>query len=172
MPRLSMTPVFLREWLGDRALPREPEPALVMDDPEQTRAYNEAASIDGVMAAYRAGEPGVTRALAGMRDLAIPMIAALNAADIDQLAALVDEHWRHQRALHPRITTAGIERVLELAREAGALGGKALGASGGGSVLVIAPDGMGARVRDAVATAGEVLDFRIDESGATVERSA
>jgi D-glycero-alpha-D-manno-heptose-7-phosphate kinase len=129
-------------------------------------------TIDGVMGAYRAGEPGVTRALARMRDLAIRMIAALKAADIDQLAALVDEHWRHQRALHPRITTAGIERVLELAREAGALGGKALGASGGGSVLVIAPDGMGARVRDAVATAGEVLDFRIDESGATVERSA
>ncbi|HET7620969.1 MAG TPA: hypothetical protein VFK39_03610 [Gemmatimonadaceae bacterium] len=126
-------------------------------------------TINGVMDAYRAGDARVTRALAGMRDLATRMVEALKLSDIDLLAALVDEHWSHQRALHPRITTAGIERVLELAREAGALGGKALGASGGGSVLVIAPEGMGARVRNAVAAAGEVLDFRIDERGAVVE---
>jgi hypothetical protein len=30
---------------------------------------------------------------------------------------------------------------------------------------------MGARVRGAVASAGDVLDFRIDERGATVEES-
>lgn len=128
-------------------------------------------TINGVMDAYRAGDPGVTRALAGIRDLAVRMAEALKRGDIDELAALVDEHWRHQRALHPRITTAGIEHVMEVARRAGALGGKALGASGGGSVLVIARKGMGARVRDAVAAAGEVLDFRVDESGAMVEES-
>jgi hypothetical protein len=31
---------------------------------------------------------------------------------------------------------------------------------------------MGGRVRDALATAGDVLDFRIDERGAMVEESA
>lgn len=128
-------------------------------------------TINGVMDAYRAGDAGVTGALAGMRELAVRMTEALKRGDIDDLAALVDEHWRHQCALHPRITTAGIEHVMEVARGAGALGGKALGASGGGSVLVIAPEGMGARVRDAVATVGEVLDFRIDETGATVEEA-
>jgi arsenite methyltransferase len=51
MPRLSMAPVFLREWLGPRLFPREPEPALVMDDPEQVAAYDYASRIDGVMAA-------------------------------------------------------------------------------------------------------------------------
>ncbi len=129
-------------------------------------------TINGVMDAYRAGDPGVTRALAAMRDLAARMVDALKLGDIDRLAGLVDEHWSHQRALHPRITTPGIERVMKLARDAGALGCKALGASGGGSVLVIAPEGTGARVRDALATAGEVLDFRIDERGAMVEESA
>ncbi len=131
-----------------------------------------ADTINGVMDAYRAGDSGVTRALAGMRELAERMIEALERGDIDELGALVDRHWRHQRALHPRITTPTIERVLDVARGAGALGGKALGASGGGSVLVIAPEGMGERVRDAVAAAGELLDFRIDESGATVEEVA
>jgi D-glycero-alpha-D-manno-heptose-7-phosphate kinase len=130
-----------------------------------------ADTINGVMDAYRAGDPGVTSALAAMRDLAARMVEALKRGDIDELAALVDEHWRHQRALHPRITTAGIEHVMDVARGAGAAGGKALGASGGGSVLVIAREGMGGRVRDAVAAVGQVLDFRIDERGATVEES-
>ena len=129
-------------------------------------------TINGVMNAYRAGDPGVTRALAEMRDLAIRMTGALKRGNIDELAALVDAHWRHQRALHPLITTAAIDHVLEVARRAGALGGKALGASGGGSVLVIAPERLSQRVRAAVAATGEVLDFTVDEYGATVEEWA
>lgn len=51
MPRLSMIPTFAREVFGQRTLPREPEPALVMDAPEEVAAYSEAGRIDGVMAA-------------------------------------------------------------------------------------------------------------------------
>lgn len=46
-----MLPVLLREVLGQRTLPREPEPGLIMDDPQQVAAYTEAGRIDGVMAA-------------------------------------------------------------------------------------------------------------------------
>jgi D-glycero-alpha-D-manno-heptose-7-phosphate kinase len=153
------------------ALPRETRAAL---EERCTVVYTgesriSADTINGVMDAYRAGDAGVTSALAGMRVLAVRMIAALERGDIDELGALVDEHWRYQRALHPRITTPAIERVLDVARRAGALGGKALGASGGGSVLVIARRDAAAQVRDAVAAVGDVLDFHVDESGATVE---
>ena len=58
-------------------------------------------------------------------------------------AALVGEHWVHQRALHPTITTPRIDAIVERAARAGALGLKALGASGGGCVLAIA--GMAAK---------------------------
>lgn len=126
-------------------------------------------TIRGVIDAYRARDEGVTSALARMRELATRMIESLARGDLDGLAALVDEHWQHQRALHPRISTPAIERVLAVARAAGALGGKALGASGGGSVLVIAPEGRSADVREAVAAVGELLDFRVDEDGATVD---
>ena len=46
-----MAPVFLREWLGPRQFPREPEPSLIMDDPAQVADYEYAGRIDGVMAA-------------------------------------------------------------------------------------------------------------------------
>lgn len=51
MPNPALIPVFLRELLVERTLPREPEPDLVMDDPDQVAAYAEAGRIDGVMAA-------------------------------------------------------------------------------------------------------------------------
>jgi ubiquinone/menaquinone biosynthesis C-methylase UbiE len=63
-----MAPVFLREWLGSRSFPREPEPALVMDDDEQTRAYDEAGRIDGVMAAaYVFHTAHISQVVAGSR---------------------------------------------------------------------------------------------------------
>lgn len=51
MPRLSLLPVMFCEIFGERKFPREPEPDLVMDDPDQVAAYSYAGRIDGVMSA-------------------------------------------------------------------------------------------------------------------------
>jgi ubiquinone/menaquinone biosynthesis C-methylase UbiE len=47
----ALAVAFLREVTVARSLPREPEPDLVMDDPQQVAAYAEAGRVDGVMAA-------------------------------------------------------------------------------------------------------------------------
>jgi D-glycero-alpha-D-manno-heptose-7-phosphate kinase len=129
-------------------------------------------TITAVIDAYRAREPRVVGALARMRELAEQMIAALATGALDELAALVAEHWAHQRALHPRISTPAIEQVLATARAAGAMGGKALGASGGGCVLVIAPEERSAQVRAALNEVAEPLEYSVDLEGArvTIER--
>jgi D-glycero-alpha-D-manno-heptose-7-phosphate kinase len=127
-----------------------------------------AATITGVLDAYRAREPRVTGALARMRALAAAMADATAGGDVDALGALVGEHWTHQRALHPAIPTARIDAIVAAGAAAGALGAKALGASGGGCVLLVAPHGGEARVREAVATLGEVMEWRVDEQGVTV----
>jgi D-glycero-alpha-D-manno-heptose-7-phosphate kinase len=126
-------------------------------------------TITAVIDAYRSGNKRVVTALARMKQLAEQMIDALAAGDVDALAALVGEHWTHQRALHPAITTERIDTIMEQARAAGAIGGKALGASGGGCVLVIAGDAVVERVRAAVAPLGELVPFAIDEVGLVVE---
>ena len=51
MPNPALIPTFLRELMVPRSLPREPEPDLIMDDPQQVSAYVAAGRIDGVMAA-------------------------------------------------------------------------------------------------------------------------
>ena len=125
-------------------------------------------TITAVLEGYRAGHPRVTMALSRMRGLAQSMVAALERADVESLGALVGEHWAHQRALHPSIPTPRIDAIVETARRAGALGAKAMGASGGGCVLVVARAGQEDALRAALANLGELVSFTIDEEGLVV----
>jgi len=126
-------------------------------------------TITAVLDAYRNREPRVVGALDRMRDLAAEMAIALDAGDLESLGALVAEHWVHQRALHPAIPTPLIDRLLDLAREAGALGGKALGASGGGCVLAIAPADRTDAVRAALSPLARLLPVRAARHGFHVD---
>lgn len=125
-------------------------------------------TITAVLDAYAARDNGVVAALRRMKELAEQMIAALKAGSLDALGALVAEHWIQQRQLHPRITTPEIDALLDAATRAGAIGGKALGASGGGCVLVVAPDDSVAPVRAALSRHGTLVPFMVDRAGLTI----
>jgi D-glycero-alpha-D-manno-heptose-7-phosphate kinase len=122
-------------------------------------------TVAAVRDAYVAGDPRTTAALARMKMLAIEMADALRAGDLDGLGALLREHWVHQRALHPRITTPKIETIVATALRSGALGVKALGASGGGCVLAIAEEGREGELAAALAPLGERLRYDVDRDG-------
>lgn len=125
-------------------------------------------TIIAVLDAYRSRESRVVNALARSRELAEQMALALGAHDLDTLAALVREQWVHQRSLHPAIPTPRIDAIVAAAGAAGGLGAKALGASGGGCVLVIAANDRVEQVREAISPLGELLSFSVDEGGVTV----
>jgi D-glycero-alpha-D-manno-heptose-7-phosphate kinase len=122
-------------------------------------------TIAAVTSAYERRDAKVLFALRRMRALAEEMASAIGRTDVDALASLVGEHWAHQRSLHPAIPTARIDAIIERARNAGALGGKALGASGGGCVLVIPRRGREEQVAHAVSALGPLLPFSIAERG-------
>ena len=125
-------------------------------------------TITAVLTAYRLREPAVVQALAAMKELAVAMPAALESGDLDRLGELIGAHWRHQRSLHTSISTPRIEEVLHAATRAGALGGKALGASGGGCVAVIARRGAEAAISAAVSPLARALPFHLDVAGVQV----
>lgn len=127
-------------------------------------------TINAVLDAYRQGVPRVLNALQHMRANAEQIATALGAGDLDRLASLVTEQWTHQRSLHPAIPTPLIDEIIAKARSAGAIGAKALGASGGGCVLVIAARGRSDDVRRVVESLVEVLPFTVATRG--VERCA
>ena len=125
-------------------------------------------TISAVLDAYRAGERQTCNALAAMAALAHKMAAALRAGDVDRLGELLAAQWEAQRALHPSITTPLIDRIVRDVAEAGAHGTKALGASGGGCVLVIARADRIAAVRTALEQHAALLPLRVARRGVQV----
>jgi len=123
------------------------------------------STVSAVLDAYRAGDRRVLDALAAMKALAVQMADALQVSDLDALGGLMAEHWVHQRSLHPAIPTPRIDEIITRARAAGATGWKAMGASGGGCVLVISPSEHVESVRRAVASLGDPLAFALDSGG-------
>jgi D-glycero-alpha-D-manno-heptose-7-phosphate kinase len=58
---------------------------------------------------------------------------------IDEFGRLLNESWRIKRTLTQKITNANIDEIYEAGLSAGALGGKLLGAGGGGFMLFFVP---------------------------------
>ncbi len=63
----------------------------------------------------------------------------VNNQAISAFGALLDAAWAEKRALHAIISTDVIDKMYATAKEAGALGGKLLGAGGGGFLLLFVP---------------------------------
>jgi len=67
------------------------------------------------------------------------VISVLNSStDVTEFGKMLHEAWRLKRSLSEKISTAQIDEIYEAAREAGAVGGKLLGAGGGGFMILFA----------------------------------
>ncbi|MDI6773725.1 MAG: hypothetical protein QME77_14240, partial [bacterium] len=94
---------------------------------------------------------------------------ALRARDLAAAGSLITQEWAHRREMAPGVSTPGIEEALAVARRAGAIAGKACGAGGGGSVLILTREGAGPACRRALRAAGfAVLPARIAAKGLQV----
>jgi D-glycero-alpha-D-manno-heptose-7-phosphate kinase len=125
-------------------------------------------TITAVVDAYHSRDRRVLAALRRMKDLAEQMASELEAGDLDDLGAMVQEHWAFQRQLSPAIPTPLIDTIIAEAAKAGAVGAKALGASGGGCVLVIAGAENAEQIRKAMVPHGTLLPFAVDLDGLTL----
>lgn len=92
---------------------------------------------------------------------------ALEAGNLARFAELMNVHWEHKRRRDAKISSDAINRWYELARANGALGGKLIGAGGGGFLLFYAEDRI--RLRRALRDAGlQEVRFRFDFEGTKV----
>jgi len=72
-------------------------------------------------------------------DIAEQSLKYLRAQKIDDFGALLHETWDMKKKLAPGITNNHIDSMYLTAKQAGALGGKLLGAGGGGYMLFYVP---------------------------------
>jgi D-glycero-alpha-D-manno-heptose-7-phosphate kinase len=70
--------------------------------------------------------------------------------DLHEFGRLLHESWQLKRGLSAKIAPAIIDQIYEKARRAGAIGGKLLGAGGGGFMLFFAPPERHAQVKAAL----------------------
>ncbi len=94
-------------------------------------------------------------------------VTALIEGDLKKFGKLLDTYWTSKKKLSSKISNKKIDDMYELAKKAGAIGGKVLGAGGGGFLLVMFPANKRAAVRAKLKDYKE-LPFRFEDSGSKV----
>jgi len=106
--------------------------------------------------------------LTRMKEMADEAISILqNNGSLDEFGHLLDQGWQYKKSLSDKVSTAEIDQIYEAARGAGALGGKLLGAGGGGFMLFFVRPEDQPRVRERLSKLIHV-PFRFENSGSRV----
>lgn len=122
--------------------------------------------ISTVMGAYQRGEEKTTQALFNLKRIAQEMKSTLLIGDMKKFASLLDENWKNQKMLDDSTTNEQIDLLFKAAYSAGAVGGKALGAGGGGCLLFYCEDNREHEVRKALQNMGaQIIDFNFEFQG-------
>lgn len=101
------------------------------------------------------------------KDLGHQSLAALESGSLEQFARLMDVHWQRKKARSAGMSNDRINEWYDHAMAHGALGGKLIGAGGGGFLMFYAADK--ARLRHAMREKGlQEVRFRFDFEGTKV----
>lgn len=102
-----------------------------------------------------------------MCDIARQLKVELQNNNVDAMGELLHENWILKRSLASGISNPLIDDTYEKAMNAGATGGKLLGAGGAGFMLFYVPEEKQEAVREALKIFREV-DFEMDNSGTSI----
>lgn len=91
--------------------------------------------------------------------------ALLESGNLEGYAKMMHEHWENKRRRSPGMATKRVDELYQVALDAGAVGGKLVGAGGGGFLLVYTPRPDDLRIAMAEVDAQElVFDFEFQGS--------
>jgi D-glycero-alpha-D-manno-heptose-7-phosphate kinase len=114
----------------------------------------------------REGDTAMLENLHATKEMGYRSRDLLLEGDLEGYAELMHEHWENKRKRSPGMASEHIDELYTLARRSGAIGGKLVGAGGGGFLLVYATKP--ADTRQAMAAAGaQELPFAFEFNGAT-----
>ncbi len=103
------------------------------------------------------------------KELGLQIKEALEQGDLDRFGELMDTHWQNKKKRSGKITDSRLDKWYEVARDSGAIGGKLIGAGGGGFFLFYCPNSYKGRVRHAMVAEGlREMSFDFDFEGAKV----
>ena len=102
-----------------------------------------------------------------IKELGFKSKEALEKGDLHEFADLMNVHWEHKKRRSAKMSNNKIDEWYEIARANGALGGKMIGAGGGGFLMFYANDKV--KLRHTMREVGlQEVRFRFDFSGTQV----
>jgi D-glycero-alpha-D-manno-heptose-7-phosphate kinase len=117
----------------------------------------------------KANNPIMLENLHQIKDIGLETRKHLEKGNIDMLGEFFRTHWEIKKKRSSKISNAHIDECYELARKKGAIGGKLVGAGGGGFLLLYCNDGYKPKVVEAMHHAGlKWNDLRFDFDGAKI----
>lgn len=118
---------------------------------EQEKSYNENIKIE---------------ILDKLKDITKEMKYSLLANNLTRFGELLGEAWETKKKLNPAMTNDHINSIYDIAIQAGALGGRIIGAGAGGHMLFYAKSNKEHEVAKALEEKGlSVIDFGFDNEG-------
>ncbi|MCD4830496.1 MAG: hypothetical protein K8R02_01660 [Anaerohalosphaeraceae bacterium] len=100
-----------------------------------------------------------------MVDEAVNILTGNN--DINEFGKLLHESWKLKRSLTDKISTPQIDNIYDVARNTGAIGGKVLGAGGGGFMIFFAEPEKQYKIRNALKNLLHI-PFKFENSGSEI----
>lgn len=115
---------------------------------------------------YKEKRPATLDALAEMKLLTEHMRRALLTGQVQRFGGLLHEAWVNKKKMNPDTANSYLDELYAAARGAGAIGGKLLGAGGGGFFLFYTPFMKQAHVTQALTALGaQAVPFVLDHNG-------
>ncbi len=105
--------------------------------------------------------------LTRMHEMVHEALEVLGGNDLLKFGRLLDESWKLKRTLSDKISSAHIDDLYATAIRAGAVGGKLLGAGGGGFILLFAQPSRKDKIRQALKGLLEV-PFKFENLGSQI----
>lgn len=116
---------------------------------------------------YEKKDEEVLDAMSNVKALAYAMKDELLKGNLNSFGKLLDYGWQSKKKMSNKITNPQIDELYDTAKKAGALGGKLLGAGGGGYLLMYCPYNIRHKVAAQMeAAGGQLADWNFELRGA------
>jgi len=103
-----------------------------------------------------------------IKEIGYEILEAIESGNTAKVGLLFDRHWQYKKRISSKISTPRFDEIYRVAKENGALGGKILGAGGGGFFIFYVEKNL-AKFREIMKTIGlREMRYRFDFDGTKV----